>query len=132
MSTISKVMSIVITTSLIGLVIKLWFLQKDHHELQLEHNRVVTELNAAKAEVEALKTTVSFKEKEAADINELLGKCYQRVVQHQKDWDDIDRIMDLKDDEESCEKEEDSDACISRKAGEAGLDFLNRQFDSVR
>ena len=99
--------------------------------LKLTHQATLQDLANARAEINGLQAEVSFKEKETKDMNELLSKCYKRVAQHQKDWDSIDKIMELEDGEESCKKE-DKDACISRKTGEAGLDFLNRQFDSVR
>ena len=124
-----------IILALVGLLI---YLQKTIDTLDAENQLLTYKLTLAKQEIEGLNTNLSAVRIELESSNSLLNECYTNIEKRTHDLTEIEQIMSIKTkylaDTETIKEEEElrSYDVINTQINRAGLDFINRQYNTLQ
>lgn len=108
----------------------------EKYQEQVEANRILTEdLNAAKHEILGLKAAVELGKDASKDINVLLTECHDSLNRYEQGFQVIEQNMapdTTGNPVNKNEKGEQRYAPVTQKQNAAGIDFINKQFESIK
>ena len=138
-SLLSKItISITIAVSILTI-----FLYNENTKLKEQNVKLQTQLNEAEATTANLKINLEAVKSQISNTSELLTQCYKDVDTRTKDLNEIDAIMsnttnDTTTDSTNTTKTTNAktgvtkNEAITKFQNTAGLDFINRKFDTLQ
>lgn len=120
------------------LVSVLFYLQRTIQDLSKENQTLTYQLTLAQQQIDGLNVSISSARVELESSNTLLNECYTNIEQRTKDLTEIEQIMSIKTkyltDSTDIQEEEESQSydLINPQINQAGLDFINRKYSTLR
>lgn len=120
------------------LVSVLFYLQYTIQGLNKENQSLTYQLSLAQQQIDGLNVSISSVRVELESSNTLLNECYANIEQRTKDLTEIEQIMSIKTkyltSSTDIKEEEESQSydLINPQVNEAGLDFINRKYSTLR
>lgn len=135
-SLLSKItISITIAVSILTI-----FLYNENTKLKEQNVKLQTQLNEAEATTANLKINLEAVKSQISNTSELLTQCYKDVDTRTKDLNEIDAIMSNTTSDTTTNSTNNTNTktgvtkneAITKFQNTAGLDFINRKFDTLQ
>ena len=127
---------------LIALVIVLGYIYYSLHstvqDLKLQNTKLQSEIVNAHQQINELTLSANAVANELESANNLLQKCYNNVTQRTNELSEIEQIMDMSIsgtcelNNEDIKEKTNEYTPITQEQNKAGINFINRKYNSLR